>query len=373
MAKLLGINSYGAYTYYSSISTLVFLPFSGTLIQWVTREVAKKSGHSVISKYLIVYSLVITVTSLTITYLSEAFSEVFVLFILLAACQGAVNLAIGELRGAGRVNWSIFVEVMSRSIILTFLLLTFYAFNVDVSIDFLLITFISIYAIFTSVILFGRKKPECDVISDKVQIKKYLLTFIATSAPAITTELILISFGLGGNNGLVAVFRVGFTLLSVTGFITTIINANEGYKFAKMDCYKERTKAYKKLIKVSIAITVPLFFTLIYCLSPIVRIGWGAEYVVYSTEYRVLLLGSLVNAVSGPIGMILLMSKREKDLLKSGVTSLLPVIVLYIFDLSTSALSVAVIYLVSVIILNVTMVVFANRNEVIKLGAYDVF
>ena len=123
----------------------------------------------------------------------------------------------------------------------------------------------------------------------------------------------------------VAIFVISMRVGVLCSFVLTAINMAYSPHFAKLFSDGDIAGVLvllKKSIKYSVILSAPAIFILLFFPGFVLRI-FGESYVQGQDILRVIVLGQVVNVITGPVGVLLSMSGHQRSLMWSGLASAL--------------------------------------------------
>jgi len=121
----------------------------------------------------------------------------------------------------------------------------------------------------------------------------------------------------------VGVYAAALRLALLVNFVLVAFNSILAPKFATMFHQKnidEIEKLVAKSIMLMLVLTLPVFTVCIFMPEYILQL-FGAEFAIGSIALIILALGQLVNVMTGPVGILLLMTGHERRMRKNSIIS----------------------------------------------------
>jgi O-antigen/teichoic acid export membrane protein len=206
---------------------------------------------------------------------------------------------------------------------------------------------------------------------DDFKLTTYASTVAATCIPLVVVELIILIIGKQLSFEEAGAFRIGLIISSATVFTLTLVNAKEAYKFAELraKAAMKRWRLYVRYTKLSAVASLPIFIFLFFFIDDLVLRIWGEKLLVYVESMKVILVAGMLNVAFGPIGMVLIMSHKERILIYSGIISISPIVIAYILELGYNGLhTMSMLYLLHVFLLNSAMLIMSIKEGVMRVN-----
>ena len=344
LARMMGVEDFGVYSYVVAIVTVVSIPVQIGLPQLVVRETAKAQVAEAWSLMaglwrwasLAVLSMSITVLLIAIlTWLIFGLSTDTVdLSVVVIALVLIPLIALGNIRGAALRGLRFVVVGQIPEFIIKpfsfifFLILVYYFGGTHLSVKnaFILNLVSAAVAFIVGISLLRRYSPkQIYSLQNKYHYKyrywlKSLLPFaIMGGIQVVDKQTDILMLGLIGEMKEVAVYKIVVTGASLVVFGLSAANMVFSPHFARL--YEQ--KEYEKLqalvtdcARVIMLISVPAALVVILFGSEMLEILFGKEYKIGYPALIILVVSQLVNATFGPVGFLLNMTGHEADTTK---------------------------------------------------------
>jgi O-antigen/teichoic acid export membrane protein len=166
--------------------------------------------------------------------------------------------------------------------------------------------------------LFSQGKIERKKLSEKIVYSKFIKQsfpmMLSASLMFLMGWLSTLILGYFENEKAVGIFNVAIKISTLTTFVLTAINSIAAPKFSEL-FYSEQFLRFKKLVLNSTRIiflsSIPILAILILFPEFILSF-FGDEFKVGKTTLLVLLIGQIINSLSGSVGYILQMTGYER-------------------------------------------------------------
>lgn len=143
-------------------------------------------------------------------------------------------------------------------------------------------------------------------------------------------------------------FRMAWQITSLLNLVVVSFDAVAGPRIAaayRLGDTPAISKMWRQAVAVIMMMTFPAIVLLMIFPRPLLGI-FGAEFQVADNALRILLIGQLVNTVTGPVGSILIMTGRERwslaySLIATAVAAILSLILIPMFGIIGAALTVS--------------------------------
>jgi O-antigen/teichoic acid export membrane protein len=328
IAKFLGAEESGYYFLAFSVVTVLAV-FSGVgLENTVLRYIGSDSAYSasVFQKSLIIVLVVSSLSAGGIYF--SAYHVATVIFskpalhpVLQSMSVGVIGLTVltvasMALQGLRRIPMSIWILNISVN-----LFLVAYVYSADISLATYLASAYSVSAILTAifgVVLFWYFKPR--IVGSFVSWKTVFSSCMPLWVVAIMTQLAQWSgqffAGIYVGSDLVALLAVAQRTAMLSSFVLVAVNLVVAPQFAALyrqgDMLSLEILAIKSVKLISV-LALPLIGMMLIFPSFIMGL-FGSEYVAGVPLLRILAIGQFVNAITGSVGFLLMMSGYERDM-----------------------------------------------------------
>ncbi len=337
LARGLGTESYGIYAYSFAIMGLVMLLSEVGVPNLLVREVAASHGRRewgllrgvflrsrqlVMAASLTVSGIALTVLLLRRPVLSEEeFYTLLVMFGMLpAASLGKVTVA--GLRGLHRVLLGQTVDLILRPVLVLGLISLFFVFWPDRRDAYYAMgaQFIAAIAVLVTALLLVRMHLPKEVrgvaaqARDREWIRSALTFTLASGALVINSRVDAIMLGWFREPSDVGIYRVAAQSAIFAVFAMQAASAVLGPRFSNL-YGRDDIETLKRIFRVS-SVIVGAFSFVVFLLflllgRQILDVLFGAEYLAAAAPLAVLAGGYSVNALCGPVGLLLQMTGHE--------------------------------------------------------------
>lgn len=375
LGRILGPELYGKYTMYLTytiiLSVISVFGMDQNLIKEVPKYFDKDHKAGAYLKLSLQISVLISIIlSITLLILNRFFDLGFnlLIFILMLLIKTIITIIDGFLQGRGLVVKVTLLNIVINNIfkIMFFFTLIYLRINPLSSAlyAFILSEVITLVIRIPSVISFlgFQDSKKSLIIEEKKEFIKYSGTVALIAGIGLliqSIDKIMISAFLDLENvGFYKVSQNYVSLISVfiAPFIAFWPVISKLYHENKI---REIEAELRKIVTIIIYLVIPMFFLFIYLNNNLLLI-FGAEYTT-ETSKKVLLILSfsfLIDAVAGPIGSVLTMTKYAKYILFNNIISLtLNLILNYLLVKSYGIVGVAVATGISVIVNNLLSII----------------
>jgi len=336
LARNLGSEKYGEYTYLISIITVIGLPIASGLSVLVTREIShynsRKNGPRikgllrVSNAYIVTTSLVISIASLGILQYGGIETDLdkndfYWCLLLLPLLQW--NAYIGSiLKGLRYVTVSELPSQIIKPLITVALIGLLskieHPLNVNTSIK------ITISATLIAIIIgqycFNKRKPGyLSNSTPEYEIDEWTRSLIPLSLLSLlyilNSQICIIILGYTAENHDVAIFQVAFQASAIAAIGLNVINSVTTPNIVHLYA-QGRKKALQTLLTKSAQLAT-LFTTTILLLyfyygEELINLIFGSEYKEAKIAMLIMTTGHLISAATGSVGVTLQMLKHEK-------------------------------------------------------------
>lgn len=347
LARYLGVKEYGLYASIMSIVSLLMLPTEMGLPRLLTREVSRVISGDVFEVKKIFYwalsqviktsvLIIIFITGYLIFFNQKNYSYILLFACILVPLTAFLNIYCATLRGLHFVTTSqIFDTILKNSLYSILLFLSFYFFR---EIDAQLAIFLSALSICISLIIshifLGKKITKLWAFDvDKINKKKSKEYWYSAIPMALIEGMVVVRSNfqillLGFLSTLieVAVYKIAVSTLLILSLPVTVVNVALAPRisqlFQKKDLHTLSMILQKSVIFLFVS-TLVLFIPFIFFGSEIFSLVYGNEYKVANDIFIILGIGMLISSFFGASAIFLNMAGYEKYVLKSGLYSLI--------------------------------------------------
>jgi O-antigen/teichoic acid export membrane protein len=230
-----------------------------------------------------------------------------------------IHINVQTLRGLKKIKEFAFFQHVSKflfAIIFFFLLTKFYNFH-QFSVPVYAFTFAVVLVMIVSLLYIFKKFKGIQskrIFTNKEIIKTSFPMMLSSSVLLLMAWSDTIMIGIFKTEADVGVYNVALKLAMITGIVLGAVNSIVAPKLSET-FNNNKMVEFRKLIKQSTRIiffsTLPILIILL--LFPEFLLSFfGTEFIVAKTTLLILLIGQIVNAMSGSVGFILQMTGKEK-------------------------------------------------------------
>lgn len=354
LARYLGVKEYGIYSTVMAVVSILMIPTELGLPRLLTREIARDSSLTKYqSKTIIQWALKqvirtsILSTALLIIYYNFSNTNKIGLPLLYASAliplTALLNIHAATLRGLNFIVSSQVLDTLVRFTLFTILLFTSYFFLEKINASYAI--FLSAISVLVPLVfshLYLKQKLPGKLFNSAYKINKTKSREYWSSAiPMALTEGMMIirsnfqvlALGLIASLVDVGIFKIATATLFILSLPITIVNISLSPLIARINESGNIDELSKLLHKAAVFLfstTLILFLPFIFFGQEIFSKAYGADYIEAVQPFYILGLGMLISAFFGANSMALNMMGYEKYVLKSGVYSLLLLLVLSI-------------------------------------------
>lgn len=390
LARYLGPQQYGLYTYVLSIITMVTIPVIAGLPQLLIREIAHAELENQWAElkgllrwstaFIICTSAVVMFIILLVLYfdlISKQTANLLWFAVLLVPLKSFSSKQGAILNGFRKP----ILGLLPEFILMPFLAIVIYFFFIIANIEFTSLLLIKVQLITAALtlllglgLIFKERASELKHVDPVYYFKKWhiallpftLMVFIST----MNTELANVYLGYFADKESVGFFKValqGVTLVTL-GF--TAMNNIIGPKVARL--YRSgdlvSTQALlSKSVKLNMIFTIPIALVLIFLGEWFIRILFGEQYLASHQILIILSVGQIINICFGSVGLVLNMTGNEKHSLKAlAITLLTNIVLLLILVPEYKAVGAAVAVSISLVLWNILMSIDVYKTTKLK-------
>ena len=389
IARILGPNDFGIYTFIFSIITLLSLPFSSGLSLLVMRETAKKHltkewgglrGAIIVAKnYILGCSFLVATVSIFVLWGVKADLEyqsyiTFMWALLLLPFIGLNNVSGAVLRGLRHVvigNLPISVIGPAVTIISLYACILLGR-EIDPILVFQINIVTSLIVFLVLIAFLARFIPnEVFRASPSYETKEWLKSLIPLSLYSALTvanfQISIVFLGSLSGNSDVALFRVAMSGATLIVFGLTAVNTVLAPHITQL-YHKGEKKLLQKIITKSARLilffSLPIALVLVIFGEKIIVIVFGIEYADAALSLSILSFGQLLNASAGSVVLILNMTGNEKETMKGmliafGLNVILSLVLIPFYGLVGAAIASAT----TIAVWNIILVIKTYINK----------
>lgn len=346
LARLLGPEQYGTYTFVLSIIALLGLPTQGGVPTLVIRETAKyqhaqeynslKGLLRFSGTFVTLYSfLAIVIASIIVWNIWDSTSEQtssFLWALLLLPIIALSSIRSSTLTGLRKVVQGSLPEQIIRPLVVVSLLgmTILFEWNISASIAIQYTLLGAFMAFVIGVILLMKSIPvEMKDAHPEFHIKlwvKSLLPLVLFSSLNIANSQIGVVFlGFYTSHEDIGYFRVAFQGASLLSFSLVALNAVLAPHIIRLYKDKDYDRLQKMLrigARVTLGLTLPFFLTYIFFGDVFVRLLFGEEYLPALNLLIVMCIGQFISVAMGSVGLVLNMLNHEKETVRASLLSI---------------------------------------------------
>lgn len=342
LARTLGPEQFGIYSYILAIVSLLALPATAGMPTLVLRETANTkalkdwskmkgiwlwSGFVIASLSLIIYAFS-TVAILNFFEGSKVFTEykTFALGLIMSLLMAMGNVRGAALRGLGLIIQGQLPESLIRPILLSAFLL--FLIQLEITLDpsyamgLHLIAALVAFIIGAGLLLKAKPselKSTKPVFYGRAWLFTILPLALMTGMQSLSSQVDILMLGNMGTSSDVGVYKivVSGAALAVFGLqvVNMVITPRLASAFAQKDTFEaQKTASIGSLI--SFGLTFPVVLVFYFFGTEILNLVFGSEYVIGYRALLIISLGQAINAFFGSSISILTMSGNEKFVIK---------------------------------------------------------
>lgn len=342
LARTLGPEQFGIYSYILAIVSLLALPATAGMPTLVLRETANTkalkdwskmkgiwlwSGFVIASLSLIIYAFS-TVAILNFFEGSKVFTEykTFALGLIMSLLMAMGNVRGAALRGLGLIIQGQLPESLIRPILLSAFLLLLIQLEITLDPSYAmglhLIAALVAFIIGAGLLLKATPselKSTKPVFYSRAWLFTILPLALMTGMQSLSSQVDILMLGNMGTSSDVGVYKivVSGAALAVFGLqvVNMVITPRLASAFAQKDTFEaQKTASIGSLI--SFGLTFPIVLVFYFFGTEILNLVFGSEYVIGYRALLIISLGQAINAFFGSSISILTMSGNEKFVIK---------------------------------------------------------
>lgn len=377
LARTLGVEYFGIYSYVLAVVSLLALPAQAGMPTLVLRETARAkalddwskmkgiwfwSGLAVLAISITVYFVVILMKGTIFKeYMSGFDYSILSLGLLMSLLVAMGNVRGAALRGLGLIIQGQLPESLIRPLLFATLMLITVWFNIDVDPTYAMglhLVAATIAFIFGAWLLFKARPEELKQVKPIFQSKAWLFTILPlammTGMQSLSGQVDILMLGFLSTISNVGVYKVVVSgaALAIFGLqvVSMVITPRIASAYAKEN-YSDMQRVASIGSLLSFAMTIPVVI-IFYCFgAEILDFVYGSEYAIGYHALFIIAVGQSVNAFFGSSISILTMSGNERFVIKGMLLSviiniLLNIVLIPKFGINGAAIGVAVSLLV---------------------------
>ena len=341
LARSLGPENYGIYTFALSIILLLGLPTKVglpllILQKTVQYHIKKKWSHLhglliLSNAFVIIFSILIATLVIIVAWWvwhDEEIVKTNVLFwgLLLLPLIAFANLRSAALRGLGKIIQGNLPELLIQPLVIFLLLVvTIWLGNKLTPVMAIHYNLIAAFAaFFVGATMLKRALPKKIFLAKRTYELKIwglsLIPFATTKGLIIiNSQLAVIMLGFLDFTDQLGLYRVAFSTATLVSFGLTVTNSVLAPQIAKLYNLGNTIKL-QRIITAStwmiMIITLPIILVFIFFSEQLIQLLFGIEYIHAGTALVILSLGQLTNSLTGPTTTVLNMTGNEKQNIK---------------------------------------------------------
>lgn len=385
---ILDENSFGQYSYITSVAT-----FLSTLIlfgsaKYIMAELPKEGSFEIFSfklndiRFINVVIFLSLLIIIVLSYYSgiKIFSSLDLKFMILMVCisyflaRNKINMSI--LRAS---NYPILSELPETILKPLFLIVIILIFNLNTTITVLitlLIVVFSTYFIGSNIIKKNISKSSNNKFSIKLNhelVSKSLIVFFITIITILNENLIIYIMPYFLSFEFVGYYKIFSQLALLLGFGMMAVNIPQAYVISKniLDKNHNMTDHLVNGLKFSFLYYLLLSFIYFSIGINLVETFFGKNLTLYMNLFYTMTVGQLLYVLIGPMGQILILSKKYKNALKSLILSLILSIIITVTLIDNYGFNGACYsYVINLSIVHCNFAFFAYKELKIKPSIY---
>lgn len=370
LARVLGVDDFGAYSFVVSAVMVLAIPIQAGIPTLATREVARSQAvndNRMIHGYLAwsnrIIFLYFAPVAGAVLLLQRAFPETDFTLHSLVAVTAVATIAVtlrnsGVLRGLGHFVAGSAPDVLMRPAVqlIAFCVLFYFAKGLAQQTLWALVTFVgaSTFACCVSMLwqraaLRRKAQPREDAGSAQVAQwrKAALLLTVVGGGQILFGHIDTLMLGLLGSERDVGAYRVAVQLSMLVIFALSVVNQVLQPSLSRLHAQDDMA-AFQKLVADSslfmfLGTLVPAL-ALAFAAPQLLEFVFGAEYGAAAPALQILILGQVINVFFGSVGTILNMTGLEKEATRGMVVAVvvnlgLDLLLIPLFGLTGAALA----------------------------------
>lgn len=341
LARTLGVENFGIYSYVFALVSLLALPAQAGMPTLVLRETSQAKALNDWSRMKGIWlwaSYVVMVISFIIftvaMFVQKNFflnivggTGIFAFGLIMALLVAMGNVRGAALRGLGLVIQGQLPEGLIRPLFLTIFLLIAIILNVDISTDFAMLLHLvaaTIAFIIGTLLLMKAKPKELKTVQSFINMRAWFYAVmplaIMTGIQSISGQIDILMLGALSTIKDVGIYKVVVSGAALVLFglqvVSTVITPRLASAFAKKN-YSEIQKLAFVGSFLSFCFTLPLVFIMFFWGGDILQYIFGNDFVVGYRALCIIAIGQAINAFFGSSISILTMSGNERFVIQA--------------------------------------------------------
>lgn len=341
LARLLSLEGFGEYYYVIAVIGIVAIPVQAGMPILVVRETARYKSSNELRKMSAMWrwsssnAIRLSLVAIVVASIILGFSGIegdtrltWLLALLAIPITALCGIRAAQLRGLHRVLHGQFPEMVLRPLV--FIIALILLKKVDIIITPWLAMALYLFSYFVSYLVGAailRKSAPFNIsnslrdYTDKGGWWSGLIPLtLVSSLGTIVQQVDIILLGVLGTAEQVGVYRAAMAISILVAFGLSAVNAVMAPRFAggyRSGDRRDLQKMVTLSVRLNVLIAVPVFLLLFFVGNQVLSFFFGPEFVVGAKSLVILALAQLVNAIFGPVALLLNMSGYEKITVKA--------------------------------------------------------
>lgn len=341
LARTLGVEDFGIYSYVFALVSLLALPAQAGMPTLVLRETSqakalgdwsRMKGIWLWASYVVMIISFITFTIAVLVQKSFFLdlvggTSIFAIGLIMSLLVAMGNVRGAALRGLGLVIQGQLPEGLIRPLFLTVFILVSILLNIDISSNLAMLLHLvaaAIAFIVGTYLLIKAKPKELKAIQPIIKMRAWFYAVmplaIMTGIQSISGQIDILMLGALGAIKDVGIYKVIVSGAALVLFglqvVSTVITPQLASAFAKKS-YAEIQKLASIGSFLSFCFTLPLVFIIFFWGEDLLKYIYGNEYVVGYRALFIIAIGQAINAFFGSSISILTMSGNERFVIQA--------------------------------------------------------
>ena len=342
LARVLGPEGFGAYSFCLAILMLVSIPVQSGYPMMLVREIAKARGLNNFSfiasiqkwtfSLILVTSILIVIVVFLLQWklsvvLGSIRSSVFYMGVVLIPCVGLILAQGAVMRGLGWVNVGQFFDAVLRPFL--FLIALLYSYSIGLSaqsvMELQVLVTVLVLVASTTVALYVQRgfifrKEAFSEKSKGFQWGQLVLPLMIVSGFQLVNGYVdIVVLGMVRTDEEVGIYRVVVQMGNLVVFALAAVNQILHPMFARQYDAGEMVEL-QKLVTTSarciLLLSFPIVVIFMVWSEQLLSYFFGVEYIAGGLPLCIVAIGQLTNAAFGSVGALLNMTGHEKDTMR---------------------------------------------------------
>lgn len=346
LARSLGVEVFGKYSFIMSLVPILALPIAAGLPQLLTREIAGyiqlkqwgflgggiKSAYRWVGLSAAVLSLIYCIFVLLEAVPLSDYGVVLPLALILVCVNGLNAVSQGVMRGLGAPSMAVLPEMLVQPTLLLFSLVVFHAlFGLDLFTVLSAHVMSALIAMISAMLVLRRLLPE-EMHASEPEFKNKewltaLLSFGLLQAFAVLNLNVgTVLVGVLSTDSEVAAMRVSEKISQLIVLPVMIVNFVVAPQIViawKNGNIRQIQLLARNSARATFFLALPIVLVVCFCRDFLLTFIYGDEFAIATQPLIIMAIAQMVKAFCGPLAVLLIMSDHDREALMSHIVALL--------------------------------------------------